>query len=262
LNSTVAELKKALDDFELTNSSKLIYAFIWSDFCDWYIELIKNRFYSDDPVVKMDAAQKAVGLFDKILRMLHPFMPFISEELWHLIKPRSDAESISISAFPEANAAKIDSQREKQMEFLQELITAVRNIRGEMKIAPSKNVKLHLKTGVYDPLYGDLIKKLARVEEITSGVDIQKPAKSASAVIKDCEIFVPLEGLIDIDVERNRLEKEIERLKGGLMGLDKKLSNEEFVSRAPADIIERERNKKRDWEESLAKLEAILADLS
>ncbi len=262
LNSTVAELNKALDDFELTNSSKLIYAFIWSDFCDWYIELIKNRFYSDDPTIKMDAAQKAVGLFDKILRMLHPFMPFISEELWHLIKTRNEGDSISVAAFPEANAAKIDPEREKQMEFLQELITAVRNIRGEMKIAPSKNVKLHLKTAVYDPLYGELIKKLAKVEEITSGVDIPKPPKSASAVIKDCEIFVPLEGLIDIDVERNRLEKEIERIKGGLMGLDKKLSNQEFVSRAPADIIERERNKKRDWEESLSKLEAILADLS
>jgi Valyl-tRNA synthetase len=122
-------------------------------------------------------------------------------------------------------------------------------------------VKVFLKTGMFDPLYDDLIRKLAKVEEIKFGTDVQKPPKSASAVIKDCEIFVPLEGLIDIEVERNRLEKEIERVKGGLTGLEKKLSNQEFVSRAPAEIIERERNKKRDWEENLSKLESILADL-
>ncbi len=262
LNSTVKNLNKALEDFELTNSSKIIYSFVWTDFCDWYIELIKNRFYSDDPKVKLDTAQKAVGLFDKILRLLHPFMPYISEELWHLIKTRGDGESISVAAFPEFNDTKVDLAGEKQMEFLQNLITAVRNIRGEMKIAPSKPVKLHLKTTIYDPLYGDLIKKLAKVEEITSGTDTVRPAKSASAVIKDCEIFVPLEGLIDIEVERTRLEKEIDRLKGGLTGLTKKLSNEEFVSRAPADIIEKERAKKRDWEENIAKLQAILDDLT
>lgn len=262
LNSTVKNLNKALEDFELTNSSKIIYSFIWTDFCDWYIELIKNRFYSDDPKVKLDTAQKAVGLFDKILRLLHPFMPYISEELWHLIKTRADGESISVAAFPEFNDSKVDLAGEKQMEFLQNLITAVRNIRGEMKIAPSKPVKLHLKTTIYDPLYGDLIKKLAKVEEITSGTDTVRPAKSASAVIKDCEIFVPLEGLIDIEVERTRLEKEIERLNGGLIGLTKKLSNEEFVLRAPVDIIEKERAKKRDWEENIAKLQAILDDLT
>ena len=189
-------------------------------------------------------------------------MPYISEELWHLIKTRGDGESISVAAFPEFDDSKVDLAGEKQMEFLQNLITAVRNIRGEMKIAPSKPVKLHLKTSIYDPLYGDLIKKLAKVEEITSGTDTVRPAKSASAVIKDCEIFVPLEGLIDIEVERTRLEKEIDRLKGGLTGLTKKLSNEEFVSRAPADIIEKERAKKRDWEENIAKLQAILDDLT
>ncbi|GAB1348805.1 hypothetical protein MASR1M107_10180 [Ignavibacteriales bacterium] len=262
LNSTVKELNKALEDFELTNSSKLIYSFIWTDFCDWYIELIKNRFYSDDPIVKADAAQKAVGIFDNILRLLHPFMPYITEELWQLIKERGMGDSISIAKFPETDESKVDLAGEKQMEFLQNLITAVRNIRGEMKIAPSKPVKLYLKTEVFDPLYADLIKKLAKVEEIVAGNETIKPPKSASAVIKDCEIYVPLEGLIDIEVERTRLEKEIERIKGGLFGLDKKLSNQEFVSRAPVDIIERERSKKRDWEESLSKLEAILADLS
>jgi valyl-tRNA synthetase len=188
-------------------------------------------------------------------------MPFITEELWHLIEERKEGDSIFISKYPEVNKKKINPAAEKEMEFVQNIITAIRNIRGEMNIAPSKVINVFIKTNVVKPHQVEYIKKLARVENLIADPDLVKPKASASAVIKDCEIFVPLEGLIDLSIERTRLKKEIERFEGSLAGINKKLSNEKFIQNAAPDVVEKERKKKEEWESNLIKLNEILINL-
>ena len=261
LVQTLINLSRTMEKFEVNNASKIIYSFVWSDFCDWYIELSKNRLYSDNEEVKSAVLSRAINIFENLLKMVHPFMPFLTEELWHLIEERRDDESIAISEYPEADESLINVQAETEMKFIQDIITAIRNIRGEMNIPPSKYINAFIKTsGIYDYQL-DYIKKLARVENITVEKDIEKPKASASAVIKDAEIYIPLEGLIDLNVERNRLQKEITRLEGALAGINKKLSNEKFIQNAAQEVVERERTKKKDWETSLEKLKSNLKSL-
>jgi valyl-tRNA synthetase len=201
-------------------------------------------------------------MFENLLKLVHPFMPFITEELWQRIYERRDGESISTSEYPKLDETKITVEAEKEMEFVQDIITAIRNIRGEMNIPPSKSVKAFLKSVSVKDYQLEYIKKLARVEEIQVSETITKPKASASTIIKNCEIYIPLEGLIDLDVERNRLQKEISRLEGVLNGIQKKLGNEKFVSNAAPEVVEKERMKKKDCDENLFKLRELLNNLS
>lgn len=261
LVQTLIDLNKAMEKFEINNASKIVYSFVWSDFCDWYIELSKNRLYSDNEEVKSAVLSRAMNIFENLLKVVHPFMPFLTEELWHLIEERSESESISLSEYPVADKSLINIQAETEMNFIRDIITAVRNIRGEMNIPPSKYINAFIKTSGLNDYQLDYIKKLARVENIIVSKNIEKPKASASAILKDAEIYIPLEGLIDLDVERNRLQKEISRLEGALTGINKKLSNEKFVQNAAKEVVERERVKKSDWETSLDKLKSNLKSL-
>lgn len=262
LNQTLKELDSAIDKFEINQATKIIYAFVWNDFCDWYVELIKIKLYSDDKKIKYAALKRALNIFENLLKIVHPYMPFITEELWHLIDKRKEGESISTSQYPELNENFINNSAEKEMEFLQDIITAIRNIRGEMNIPPSRFLKIFLKTDSITNEKLEYIKKLTRAEEIISDSQITKVSKIASAVVKGCELYIPLEGLIDLDVERTRLQKEIQRIEGALIGVEKKLSNENFVKNAKAEVVELEQKKKSDWQEKLIKLKEILTNLS
>ena len=256
-HQTVSEMNKAMDKFEVNNASKIIYSFVWNDFCDWYIELAKNRLYSSEDEIKSAVLTRAIKMFENLLKIVHPFMPFITEELWQKIYERKEGESISTAEYPKLDESKITVEAEKEMEFVQDIITAIRNIRGEMNIPPSKSVKAFIKSASVKDYQLDYIKKLARVEEIRVSEKITKPKASASTIIKNCEIYIPLEGLIDLDVEKSRLQKEISRLEGVLAGIDKKLSNEKFVNNAAAEVVEKERTKKADVEANLLKVREI-----
>ncbi len=260
-HQTLSDLNNAMERFEVNNASKIIYSFVWNDFCDWYIELAKNRLYSDKEEVKSAVLTRALGIFENLLKLVHPFMPFITEELWQLIEKRNNGESISVSNYPKLDKSFINHEAEQEMNFVQEIITAIRNIRGEMNIPPSKFVTAFIKSSKVNDYQIDYIKKLAKVEEIKVDEQIEKPKASASAVLKNCEIYVPLKGLIDLDVERNRLQKEILRLEGALIGIQKKLSNEKFVNNAAKDVVEKERIKEKDWMNNLSKLKEILSNL-
>lgn len=262
LNQTLLQFNKAMDEFEVNNAIKIVYSFIWNDYCDWYVEMIKGRLYGDNDEVKSAVLTRAISIFEDALKMLHPFMPFLTEELWHLLQPRKAGESISVSQFPQVNESLINENAENEMEFVKDIITAIRNIRGEMNIAPSKKVNAIIKSQEVKEHQIDYIKKLAKVDTITIGKDIQKPKASASSVLRDVEIFIPLEGLIDLDVERQRLQKEIQRLENSIAGVEKKLSNEKFVNNAPAEVVEKERAKQKDWRENLKKLKEILESLN
>jgi len=261
-NETLAEFNNAMDKFEINNATKIVYSFVWNDYCDWYVEMIKNRLYADDEEIKSEVLSRALSIFENMLKMVHPFMPFVTEELWQLISERKDGESISTSEFPEVKKELINPQADGEMETVVNIVSAIRNIRGEMNIPPSKKINVLLKSSEVSERQVDYIKKLSKVEEVEAGESVTKPKASASAIVKSAEIYVPLEGLIDLDVERQRLQKEITRLEGSLTGIEKKLSNEKFVNGAPAEVVEKERAKQRDWQENLRKLKEILENLN
>jgi valyl-tRNA synthetase len=274
---TLVLLNTAMDTFEVNNATKILYSFVWNDFCDWYLEMIKTRLYlpagkqgSDDDEVKSATLTRALNLFAEMLKLVHPFMPFITEELWQLVEERKDGESqktpdspsISTSEYPKLNSELINPSAESEMEIVQGIVYSRRNIRGEMNIPPSKSIDAYIKSSEVKKHQIDYIKKLAKVENIITGKDVKKPGASASAVFSKSEIYIPLEGLIDLDVERQRIEKEINRLEGSLKGIEKKLSNEKFVNNAPADVVEKEKTKQRDWTGNLDKLIELLSNLN
>jgi len=261
-NETFEEFNNAMESFEINNATKIIYSFVWNDFCDWYVEMIKNRLYADDEEVKSAVLTRALSIFENMLKMVHPFMPFVTEEIYQLMQARKSGESISTSEFPKVKKELINPQADKDMELVENIVTAIRNIRGEMNIPPSRKINVLLKSSEVKERQIDYIKKLAKVEKLEAGENITKPKASASAIVKSSEIYVPLEGLIDLDVERQRLQKEITRLEGSLSGIEKKLSNEKFVNGAPAEVVEKERTKQRDWQENLRKLKEILENLN
>jgi len=261
LHYTLSELNKAMDNFEINNATKIIYSFVWNDFCDWYIELSKNRLYSDNAEIKSAVLTRALGIFEDLLKIVHPFMPFITEELWHLIEKRGNDQSISTSDYPKTNEKLINKKADKEMEFVQNIITAIRNIRGEKNIPPSKMLNVFIKSSEVAPHQVEYIKKLAKVENLTVDINLEKPRGSMSAVLKDCEIFVSMEGLIDLDKEKERIQKEIARFENSLVGIGKKLSNEKFLQNAAPEIVERERTKQIEWQENIKKLKEILTDL-
>jgi valyl-tRNA synthetase len=224
--------------------------------------MIKNRLYGDDEEIKSAVLSRALLIFENMLKMVHPFMPFVTEELWQLIQERKSGESISASEFPKVKKDLINPQADREMESVENIVTALRNIRGEMNIPPSKKINVLLKSNKVKERQIDYIKKLAKVENLEAGEGITKPKASASAIVKSAEIYVPLEGLIDLDVERQRLRKEITRHEGSLAGIEKKLSNEKFVNGAPPEVVEKERTKQRDWQENLRKLKEILENLN
>ena len=262
LNETLKIMETSLDKFEINNASKIIYSFVWNDFCDWYLELIKTRLYSDNEEIKSAVLTRAIKIFEELLKIVHPFMPFITEELWHFVSGKEINESISQSKYPVTDPSQINSDIEKEMEFLQNIITAVRNIRGEMNIAPSLQLDVFIKTEKINDEQLEYIKKLVKAKNITIGSKLVKPKASASKVINNCEIYIPLEGIIDIELERNRLQKEINRLEGSLIGIDKKLSNEKFFNNAPPEVVEKEKQKKEDWQNNIVKLKSLLEDIS
>ena len=262
-HQTLKQLADERADFDINNSAKTIYHYVWNEFCDWYIEFIKNRLYAGSAEVKSAVLTRAILNFENLLKIVHPFMPFITEELWQLLKERKDGESISISKYPEYSLKEnINLRAETEMIFVQDIITAIRNIRGEMNIPPSKQINAFVKSSRVGDHQIDYIKKLAKVNELTIDMDLTKPEASASSVVRETEIYVPLEGLIDLDVERNRLQKEITRLEGAMVGIEKKLSNEKFVKNAAPEVVEKERTKKKDWETNLNKLKEILSNLN
>jgi len=267
LHSTIGDLQSALEHFEINQATKILYDFAWHDFCDWYVELIKSRLYGEEPAdVKRVVLSRALHVFDQLLRMIHPFMPFVTEELWQKLEEHKAGESIMVADFPVQNAKLVDKEAESEMAFVQRFIESIRNIRGEMDIPPSKEI--HVKVKFHNPRRASSIQKytqyllrLARVGSVER-IDGNKPKASASAVVDGEEIFVPLEGLINLGLERERLQKEIDRVEVMLGGIQKKLSNESFRAKAPKEVVDREEEKLQHFTMTLEKLRGNLEQLT
>jgi valyl-tRNA synthetase len=253
----------------LHDAVEAFYSFFWREYCDWYLELIKPRMYnSEQPVVRDATVATAVHVMKGLLQLLHPLMPFITEEVWQKLRVSSDDESIMITKWPVECRHFLSEKVEKEMEFLQSLIGAIRNIRGEMNVPPGKLAEVII-SGSNNGVSLDLIKanrnyfsQLAKVDKLECSEHAVKPPKSASAVVSHFEIFLPLEGLIDFNVEKERLQKEITRLERQLESLNAKLQSNDFLNKAPEEVIGREKKKKTDFEASLAKLKTNFESLT
>jgi valyl-tRNA synthetase len=269
LHSTLGDVHAAFAIYEVNKAAKMIYDFFWHDFCDWYVEMIKSRLYGDEPAaVKQAVVSRALDVYDAALGLLHPIMPFVTEELWQTIRTRGEGATIMRTSIPPAETKLIDVNVEKQMSFVQNVIEAVRGIRGEMSIPPSREISLVMKTGPAHPpedlrRYEGYLQRLARVTSLSfiEG-SAPRPKISATAVVEGEELFVPLEGVIDLGVERARLQKEIDRIEGVLRGIRSKLGNASFVEKAPPDVVAKEKEKLSSFETNIGKLKESLARLS
>lgn len=263
LNQALRQYHQNLDNFRVNDALNTAYHFFWHEFCDWYLELIKPRLSDDANETERETARAvAVHVLKASMNMLHPFIPFITEEIWHRVK-NEDEEPLVKSEMPVADEALINPQIDADMSFLQEMIGQIRNIRSEMNVPPSRKATLKFKSDnahVEELLreYQSYIMRLARVESIEQIGAEEKIPQAAVAVVSEAEIFIPLEGLIDIELEKKRLQKEVDRLQGQIGGLEKKLSNEGFLKKAPEHVVNQEKEKLANFRAKLEKLQANL----
>ena len=261
LQKSIKAYNRQLNRFHFNEAAKVLYDFTWNDFCDWYIEIAKTRFYGNDAHAADVSRAAAIQVLRKILAVLHPFAPFISEELWAHVK-RADDPDLIVGQWPQANDNKIDDTAEKEMELLQKIVTGIRTVRSRMNVPPGSQSELIAKCDsdmvVFLQKHHTIISALPQPSSVTAGLDQAKPEQSATVVIGKNELYIPLGGLIDLDVEKVRLQKRADEINGHLMEISKKLSNEKFISRAPQSVVAREKEKQ---EEMSAELEKVNANL-
>jgi len=265
MNHTTMQVEEAINEYNFAEASRLIYDFFWSDFADWYIELSKPRLYrNEDEKGRRIAQNLLVTIMDHTLRLLHPFMPFITEEIWQ--KLPGAGESIVIAPWPQADSAMVNDTAEADMGLLQSVTSSIRSIKSVLGIALTKPVKVLLSTPDESKravLESDnsYIKELAWVEELVVGSDIIKPEHSAVDVEQGVEIFMPLAGLVDIEEEKKRLSKEFAKTEADAEKSRKKLANPQFLEKAAPAVVDKEKAKLEELDEKASKLRKQMASL-
>ncbi len=258
LSTVSAEMNRTLEEYRFNDAASVIYQFVWHELCDWYVEMIKPELYGENAEAKNAAISTLVYVFETALALLHPFIPFVSEEIWQQLPCRKEGESICVRKFPTEEDGIKDTDVEDKIGVVMEVVAGIRSIRGELNISPSVELKALIKTaGETEKYLTENIKyisKLARASEVRVGSDIEPLKNSASAVIGDIEIFVPLEGLIDVEAEMSRLTKELKKNEVDLAFVKRKLHHKEFMSRAPKKVIEETREK---FDSYMEKLNAV-----
>ena len=266
-HSALRDIEQHLNQYRINDYSKRIYEFVWNEFCDWYLEQMKAELQglNDDEAKRM--MRFALGIYDQVLRMLHPIMPFVTEEIWQTLTKRADGSSISVVEFPITNERNISTTIEDDFKLMQATIEAVRRMRSEAEVPPSKEITISIAADNDESLHvyqrtESLLKRLARINTLTASLELEKPELSKTEVVQRNEIHVHLEGLIDIEKERKKTEKEIERLNGMIIGTEKKLANEKFVANAPEAVVNKEREKLINFQETLGKLQETLTRMN
>jgi valyl-tRNA synthetase len=266
LNETVNDVNERLENYDFGGAGSAIYEFLWNEYCDWYIELAKMPLNGEDDAAKETTKNVLVYVLDSALRLLHPYMPFLTEEIWLHLPGRAEGASIVTAAYPTDLEAFANPTAEQEMSLLMEIIRSIRNSRAEMNVPPSRPITLLIKAKDEETLdilnRGEsYIRRFCNPEQLTIATDIAAPEKAVSNVVTGAELFLPLAGLIDIDAEISRLEKEIKKLDGEVERIEKKLNNPGFVAKAPADVIDTEKAKLADYAEKREKVRARLAEL-
>ncbi|MEW6990183.1 valine--tRNA ligase [Colwelliaceae bacterium 6441] len=260
---TVKTVHEAFDSFRFDLASQALYEFTWNQFCDWYLELTKPVLFQGSEAQQRGTRHTLVTVLESLLRLMHPIMPYVTETIWQRVQPLTNfvkqGDSIMIQAFPQFDEAQCDQTAINDLEWVKQFIVAIRNIRGEMDISPSKELPVLLKNvSVNDQRCLDenqqFLSALAKLESITVLADDDKAPLSATAVVGDLSVLIPMAGLINKEAELARLNKGIDKLEKDVDRTRGKLSNEKFVSKAPAAVIDKEKAKLAEAESTLAKM--------
>ena len=264
LNTTIKNVTTHLEEFRFSDAAHCLYEFLWHEFCDWYIELIKGRlYYTDDLNAKHIAQAVGAEILETTMRLLHPVMPFITEDIWQRLRENNretDTDSVMVAPWPTPNAEWDDPEAESAMQTIMDVIDAIRSIRGEMNISPSSEVEIFIQApnpDVRELLTAHLEESLTaftRFSQISIAEYQQKPPASASAVLGELVIYIPLAGIIDIEIEIARLQKRLDKVIGDLVGTQKTLDNPNFANRAPAEVVEQKRTRLAELESEKEKL--------
>jgi len=259
--NAIKEVNRQLDRFHFNEAAKVMYEFVWSDYCDWYIEIAKTRFNSDDTNLANMARAVSVHVLRNILALLHPYAPFITEELWSHFK-REDDKDLIVSDWPKVDTSRVNKNAQNKMNMLQEIISSVRTIRSSMNVPPSRMAEMIIRANGSEAKalqkYETIIKSLCKISEIKYDEQADKPPQSAVAVIKDLEIYIPLGSLIDFRLEGERLSKRKTELAGFLAKIRNKLINQDFLTRAPENVVQKEHDKLDEIKKELEKVKANL----
>jgi len=270
LDAAVDEVHESLATYRLDLAAKAIYEFTWHEFCDWYLELSKPVLQSDDSSAaqKRGTQETLIEVLEALLRLIHPLMPFITEEIWQQVAPRAgvEGETIMLQPFPTAIDANSD-EAVADIEWVKEFILGIRQIRGEMDISPGKTLPVLLQNSSEQDQkrasdHASLIQRVGRVESVTVLADGEEPPASATALLGDMRMLVPMKGVIDVDAERARLDKQKQKAQADLAKTQAKLGNDKFVNNAPADVVTQERQRAVDFEKTIAQLDEQLEKLA
>ena len=271
LEQTTSDVLEAVDSYRFDLASQALHEFIWNEYCDWYLELSKPILWDEDnnPEAAQATRKVLLTVLERSLRLLHPFMPFLTEEIWQKLAPALGiaGDSIMLQPYPEFDASNVDAAAQSEIDWLKGIIVAIRNIRGEMDISPAKSISVFLRGGEeqgQNYLQSNLmyLQKLAKLENIEwLSAESEAPA-AATGLYGNVEVLVPLAGLIDVSAEQARLEKEIGKLEAGLKAVSGKLNNEKFVSNAPDAVVAKERQKQQELQAASDALKAKFEELS
>jgi len=254
LHQVIAETHDHYQNLRLNDAAQTLFQFIWDEYCSWYLELCKDRLHtvegSEIAITQLTAKYILLDVMQAAMRMLHPIMPFITEEIWNLIKcefPMPE-EALIIAQYPSFDKSMIDDKIADEMGLMQESISAIRNLRKQIDLKPAATITVCVKLSdkQQEQLFTDYASyfaKLAKVEQLNCGIEIAKPTPSLGAVVRNIEIFLPLSGLIDLDAEKSRLSKQLEKLEKELFGIRNKLNNQNFIGNAKPEVVEKERQK-------------------
>ncbi|GAA0483550.1 valine--tRNA ligase [Salinibacillus aidingensis] len=264
LNETIEQVTRHIDKYDFGEAGRHLYNFIWDEFCDWYIEMAKLPLYGEDEQAKHTTKSVLVYVLDQTMRMLHPFMPFITEEIWQHLP--HEGESITVADWPSVKPEFTNQQASSEMKLLVDIIRSIRNIRAEVNTPMSKEIQMLIKASDENIMDGlkknrHYLERFCNPSDLTIDTDVDVPEKAMSAVVTGAEVYLPLEGLINIEEEIDRLKKEWEKWNSEVERVEKKLANDKFVQNAPADIVDQEREKGRDYKEKREKVEQRLKDL-
>ncbi len=270
LDAAIAEVHKHFATYRLDLAAKAIYEFTWHEFCDWYLELSKPVLQSDDASesLKRGTRQTLIGALETLLRLLHPLMPFITEEIWQQVAPRAgiDGETIMLQRYPQASSGVSDDAAVGDIEWVRQFILGIRQIRGEMDIAPGQALPVLLQhAGAEDRRRATehemLLRRVGRVESVEILADDVQPPPAATALLDDLRLLVPMKGLIDVEAERARLDRQVSKVEADLARSEGKLGNEKFVNNAPADVVTQERQRVSEFRKTLEQLAEQLQKL-
>ncbi|RED04231.1 valine--tRNA ligase [Ectopseudomonas oleovorans] len=263
LQRTEAEVTRQLDAFRFDLATQALYEFVWDEYCAWYLELVKPVLWDENASLERQRGTRRTlaRVLEVVLRLAHPFMPFITEEIWQRLKAPAgvQGETLMLQPWPVANEARIDAAAEGDIEWVKALMLGVRQIRGEMKISMAKRIDIIVANASAEDQrrladFEPLLNKLAKLESVRVLAAGEEAPMSATTLVGEMEVLVPMAGLIDKDAELTRLDKEIGRLEGEVKRVGGKLGNEGFVAKAPAEVLEKERAKLAEAEQALAKL--------